>query len=96
MLPVRDKLGRHVLAVHTHQQCSLIHLFTLWWIKANSSAKQLNVTNIDTKKSPTNRPISYHKIAHFFNCRNDHRLGAAINFDYVSLFPPPYTIKKYD
>ena len=35
---------------------------------------------------------AYHQTAHFFMSQNDHHLGDAINFDYVS--PPPLTLLK--
>ena len=52
-------------------------------IEANSTGKNLNVTNINTKVGPPNHQIAYHLIAHFFNCQNDHHSGYAINFAYV-------------
>ena len=35
----------------------------------------------------------YHQTAHFFMSQNDHHLGDAINFDYVSS-PPPLTLLR--
>ena len=35
---------------------------------------------------------AYHQAAHFFMSQNDHHLGEAINFDYVS--SPPFTLLK--
>ena len=33
----------------------------------------------------------YHQTAHFFMSQNDHHLGDAINFGYVSPPPSPYS-----
>ena len=37
---------------------------------------------------------AYHQTVHFFMSQNDHHLGDAINFDYVSSPPPPLTLLK--
>ena len=37
---------------------------------------------------------AYHQTARFFMSQNDHHLGYAINFDYVSSPPPPLTLLK--
>ena len=57
--------------------------------------EKILMSQILIQKRATNKPTT--KIAHFFNCRNDHHLGDAINFDYVSPSPrPPYTFKNYE
>ena len=38
---------------------------------------------------------AYHQTAHFVVSQNDHHLGDAINFDYVSS-SPPYSFKNYE
>ena len=62
-------------------------------INANSTGKDLNVRNINTKAGPQNSQIVLPLNRSFFSCQNDHLLGNANNFDYVS--PPPYTFKYY-
>ena len=36
---------------------------------------------------------AYHQIAHFFMSQNNHHLGDAINFDYIS---PSFIFKNYE
>ena len=38
---------------------------------------------------------AYHQTAGFFMSQNDHHLGDAINFDYVSSPPPSYSFKNF-
>ena len=59
-------------------------------IKANITGKYLDVTNINAKAGPPNRQIGLPLNSSFFNCQNDHYLGEAIKFDYVS----PHTFKN--
>ena len=61
-------------------------------IKANSAGKNLNVRNRNTKAGPPNRQLGLPLTSSFFMSLNDHHLGGAINFDYVS--PPPQTLLK--
>ena len=63
-------------------------------IKAISAGKNLNVTNINTKRAHQIVEHAYHQTAHFFMSQNDHHLGGAINFNYVS--PPSYSFKNYE
>ena len=62
-------------------------------IRANSAAKELHIRNINTKEGPPNRHTGLPLNSSFFNCQNDHHLGAAIAFDCVSS-PPPLTLLK--
>ena len=39
---------------------------------------------------------AYHQTAHLFMSQNDHHLGDAFDFDYVSSPPLPYTCKNYE
>ena len=66
-------------------------------IKANSAAKELNVTNINTYGDSPNRQIGLSLNSSFvFNCQNDYDSGAAINFDYVTPPSISFTLfKKY-
>ena len=59
-------------------------------IKANRAGKNLNVTNINTKRAHQIVNHAYHQTAHFFMRQNDHHLAYSINFDYISS-PPPLT-----
>ena len=61
-------------------------------IKANSTVKNLNVTNINTKRAHQIIEHAYHQTAHFFESKQP-PLGGAINFIYVS--PPSYSFKTY-
>ena len=54
-------------------------------LNQTAQQKNLNITNINTKGGPSNRQICLTLPNYFFNCQNNHHLGAAINFDYVSL-----------
>ena len=38
---------------------------------------------------------AYHQAAHFFMSQNDRHLGDALNFDYVSLPPSPYSFNPF-
>ena len=59
-------------------------------IKENTAGKTLNVTLLISKRALQIVEHAYHQTAHFFRSQNDHHLGDAINFDYVSL--PPLTL----
>ena len=59
-------------------------------IKANRAAKELNVTNIGTKEGSLNCLIG---LLLFFNGQNNHHLGTAINFNYVSPLSPLHFLK---
>ena len=61
-------------------------------IKANSAGKNFNVILI-RKQAHQIVEHAYHQTAYFFMSQNDHPLGYAINFDYVSS-PPLYTFKN--
>ena len=56
-------------------------------IKANSAGKTLNVANINSKAAQQIVEHAYHQTALFFMGQNDHHLGDAINFNYVSSSP---------
>ena len=56
-------------------------------LKQNSTGKDLNVTNINAKASPSNCQIGLPLNSSFCNCQNDHRLGNTNIFGYVSLPP---------
>ena len=53
-------------------------------IKANRAGKNLNVININTKAGPPNHQIGLPLNSSFLYASNDHHLGDAINFNYVS------------
>ena len=51
------------------------------------------------KRVPQIGEHANNQTAHFFMSQNDHHLGDAINFDYVSSPPPPpppYSFKNYE
>ena len=61
-------------------------------LKQTAQSKELNGTNINTKKGPLNRQTGLPLHILFFNCQNDHCLDATINFDHVLL--PPAVLKS--
>ena len=59
-------------------------------LKQTAQAKILKSPILIRKRAHQFVKHAYHQTAHFFYCQNDHHLGYAINFDYVSS-PSPYS-----
>ena len=66
-------------------------------LKQTAQAKILLSPILIRKRAHQIVGYAYHQTAHFFISQNDHHLGDAINFVYVSsLTHPPYTFKNYE
>ena len=63
-------------------------------LKQTAQAKILMSPIIIQKRAHQIVEHAYHQTAHFFMSQNDHHLGEAINFVYVSS-PLPYSFKNY-
>ena len=61
-------------------------------LKQTAQAKILKSPILIRKRAHQIVEHAYHQTAHFFISQNDHHLGDAINFDYVS--SPPLTLLK--
>ena len=55
-------------------------------LKQTAQAKILMSQILIQKRAHQIVEHAYHQIAHFFMSQNDHHLGDAINFDYVSSY----------
>ena len=62
-------------------------------LKQTAQAKILMSPIVTRKRGHQIVKHAYHQTAHFFISQNDHHLGYAINFDYVSSSPTPLLLK---
>ena len=61
-------------------------------LKQTAQAKILMLQILIPKRAHQVVKLSYHSLAHFFNCQNDHHFGDVMNFDYVL---PLLSFKNY-
>ena len=65
-------------------------------LKQTAQAKILMLPILMPKRAYQIGEHAYHHTAHFLMGQNDHNLGFAIYFDYVSSPPPPYSFKNHE
>ena len=65
-------------------------------LKQTTLAKILMSPKLIRKRARHIVEHAYHQTAHFFMSQNDHHLGDAINFDYVSSPHSFYSFKNYE